>query len=221
MTEQLLQYLAECIERGKVNQQAAYPPDLSGRPGASEVTRELLDNGTAPNHILARALMVGMERIGEKFGSGQAFIPDLLIASKAMYAAMDHLKPYFESGAAQHKGTIILGTVAGDRHDIGKNLLRMVMEGNGWKAVDLGTNVSAEQFLAALQEHPDSLVGLSALLTTTMLNMERITKAIKAQSPQTQIFVGGAPLSQAFNDKIGADGYFPSPQDLVAHLETS
>ncbi len=220
MSEELLAYLADCIERGKVDKEAAYPPDLNGRDGASEVTRELLDNGVDPNLILSRALMVGMERIGEKFGSGQAFIPDLLIASKAMYAAMDHLKPYFDSGAAQHKGTIILGTVAGDRHDIGKNLLRMVMEGNGWKAVDLGTNVSAEQFLAAPEEHPDSLVGLSALLTTTMLNMERITRAIKARSAQTQVFVGGAPLSEAFNEKIGADGYFPSPQALVAHLES-
>ncbi len=220
MMNEKLKLLAICIERGKVDSQTSYPPDMQGQSGASELTRELLDEDVDPNDILAKALMVGMQRIGDKFGNGQAFIPDLLIAAKAMYAAMAHLKPYFDSGAARHKGTIILGTVAGDLHDIGKNLVRMVMEGDGWKVIDLGTNVSAEKFVDSVRSNPGSMVGLSALLTTTMLNMGPITQKVKELNAETKVFVGGAPLSQQFCDKIGADGYFPDPQSLVRHLNT-
>jgi len=214
----LLQQLALAIERGKVNREAAYPPDLKEQNGASEITKQLLDLGVSANDILARSLMVGMKKIGDKFSKGQAFIPDLLISAKAMYAALAWLKPYFDSGEARHKGTIILGTVSGDLHDIGKNLVKMVMEGDGWKVVDLGANVSLEKFLSALNAHPGSMIGMSALLTTTMLNMGPITKQIKKRYPQTRVFVGGAPLSREFNDSIGADGYFPDPQSLTRHL---
>lgn len=219
--EELLNQLALCIERGKANLQANYPPDMKGEDGASELTETALQNGINPSDILSKALMKGMQNVGDKFSKGQAFIPDLLIAAKAMYAAMDHLKPFFESGEVQHKGSIILGTVAGDLHDIGKNLLKMVMEGNGWKVIDIGTDVSADKFLDTLKNNPQSMVGMSALLTTTMLNMEPVTQAIKKESPHTKVFVGGAPLTQAFNDKIGADGYFPSPQALVKYLDSA
>ena len=217
----LLDRLALCIERGKVDKKSAYPPDMKEQDGASELTESALQNGISAGDILSLALMKGMQKIGDKFGKGQAYIPDLLIAAKAMYAAMEHLKPYFDSGEVQHKGALILGTVAGDMHDIGKNLLKMVMEGNGWEVIDLGTDVSADKFLAALKENPQSMVGLSALLTTTMLNMDPITSSIKKAYPQTKVFVGGAPLSQDFNDKIGADGYFASPQALVHYLDSA
>jgi methanogenic corrinoid protein MtbC1 len=218
--KELLDRLSLCIEKGKVDQNAAYPPDLKGQPGASELTAQLLQNGISPNEILEKALMPGMKRIGDKFGKGLAFIPDLLIAAKAMKASMALLKPYFDSGVAQRKGIFILGTVRGDLHDIGKNLVGMVLEGNGWQIVDLGVNVSADAFLKAVQEHPGAHVGLSALLTTTMLYMEEIVKTIKAVHSKTPIFIGGAPVTQDFNQKIGADGYFPDPQKLVNFLET-
>jgi len=193
---------------------------MKGHDGASELTKQLLDGGVSADDILKQSLMVGMNNIGSKFSEGKAFIPDLLIAAKAMNAAMVHLKPYFESGEAQHKGTFIVGTVSGDLHDIGKNIVRMVLEGDGWKVVDLGVDVGAEKFVNALKENPHAHIGMSALLTTTMVNMETTLKAIKKENSITKIFIGGAPLSQEFNDKIGADGYFPDPHGLTKHLAT-
>lgn len=218
--EKLLSQLAVCVERGKAEVNSPYPPDMKGQDGASEITRQLLDHGVSPNDILKKGLMMGMNAIGEKFAQGKAFIPELLIAAKAMNAAMTHLKPYFESGEAKHRGTFIIGTVTGDLHDIGKNIVRMVLEGDGWNVIDLGVDVKAEKFLAALNAHPEAMIGMSALLTTTMLNMEANVKAIKGQSSKTKIFVGGAPLSKEFNDKIGADGYFPDPHSFAKHLAT-
>ena len=216
--EELLKQLAFSIERGKAEKDAPYPPDMKGQDGASEITRQLLDGGVSANEILKKGLMIGMNAIGDKFSQGKAFIPEMLIAAKAMNAAMVHLKPFFESGEAEHRGTFILGTVAGDLHDIGKNIVRMVLEGDGWNVVDLGVDVSADKFLNALKESPDAHIGMSALLTTTMVNMEASVKAIKDYNAQTKIFVGGAPLSQEFNDKIGADGYFPDPHTFVKQL---
>ena len=137
-----------------------------------------------------------------------------------MNASMDKLKPLFEKGDASYKGRFIIGTVEGDLHDIGKNIIRMVLEGDGWQVMDLGTDVKSDQFINALKENPGSMVGMSALLTTTMVNMEKAVRAIKQEQPGTKVFVGGAPLSSEFNDKIGADGYFPDPHGFVRHLAT-
>ena len=215
---EILEQLALCIELGKSDKNFPHPENLRGQNGASELTRQALDNGINPNDILNKALMVGMERIGQKFSEGKAFIPNLLIAAKAMYASMEHLKPYFEKGDAKHKGTMVIGTVAGDLHDIGKNLVKMVMEGNGWKVVDLGTNVTAEQFLTSVQSNTGCIVGLSALLTTTMLNMEKTVKMLKEHDKNVKVFVGGAPVSESFALKIGADKYFPDPHSLVKYV---
>ena len=216
--EELLKKLAICVERGKADKVAPYPPDLKGEEGASEITEQLLAKGVSANDILRKGLMIGMNAIGDKFGQGKAFIPELLIAAKAMNAAMVHLKPYFESGEAEHRGTFIIGTVAGDLHDIGKNIVRMVLEGDGWKVIDLGVDVSSDKFLNALDEYPEAWIGMSALLTTTMVNMEANVKMIKEKNAATKVYVGGAPLSTEFSDKIGADGYFPDPHGLAKHL---
>jgi len=215
---ELLEQLAVCIERGKVNIKSPFPPDLKGQEGADELTKRAVETSIPPNDILNIGLMVGMQRVGDKFESGKAFIPDMLIAAKAMNAAMVHLKPFFESGEAELKGDFILGTVSGDLHDIGKNIVRMVLTGGGWNVIDLGTDVSADKFVNTLKEYPNAYVGMSALLTTTMMQMEVTTKAIKEGSPGTKVYVGGAPLSQDFSDKIGADGYFPDPNKFVKHL---
>ncbi|MBL1215656.1 MAG: corrinoid protein [Ignavibacteriae bacterium] len=224
MSEQktnLLSKLTECIEIGKAELDSPYPPNLKGEKGASEYTAEALALGIPPLEILEKSLMVGMKNIGDKFSQGKAFIPNLLISSKAMKAAMVHLKPYFDSGAAKMKGTLVIGTVTGDLHDIGKNIVKMVMEGNGWKVIDLGTDTSEEKFIAAVKENPDCIVGLSALLTTTMLNMEKILNSVKEVNPKVKVFVGGAPLSEQFSNSIGADGYFHDPQSLVDYLENN
>jgi methanogenic corrinoid protein MtbC1 len=215
---ELLEQLAICIERGKVNAKAPFPIDLKGQDGADELTKLALDKGIAPEIILNDSLMIGMRKVGDKFEEGKAFIPDMLIAAKAMNAAMVHLKPFFESGEVELKGDFIIGTVAGDLHDIGKNIVKMVLTGGGWNVIDLGSDVKAEKFVETLKQYPNAFVGMSALLTTTMMQMEITTKAIKEVSPDTKVFVGGAPLSQDFSDKIGADGYFPDPNKFIKYL---
>jgi len=215
---QTLENLASAIERGKVDKVSPYPPDLKGELGADELTKQALEEGIAPNLILNESLMVGMGKIGDKFEVGKAFIPDMLISAKAMNAAMEHLKPYFDSGDMELKGDFIIGTVAGDLHDIGKNIVRMVLTGSGWNVIDLGSDVKSDKFLDTLKDYPEAMVGMSALLTTTMMQMEETTKAIKEVSPNTKVFVGGAPLSEDFSNKIGADGYFPDPNKFSKFL---
>lgn len=215
---ELLQKLSDCIEFGKINKAAPFPPQMKGLDGADEITRQLLEAGTNPQQILTEGLMPGMERVGIKFRENKVFVPQVLMSAKAMNTAMMHLKPFFLSGDVKQKGTFIIGTVEGDLHDIGKNLVSMMVEGNGWKVVDLGTDVKAEQFVAALKEHAGAFVGLSALLTTTMVNMEKITKAIKEAVPQAKVAVGGAPVTLDFCRKIGADAYSADPQGLVEYL---
>jgi 5-methyltetrahydrofolate--homocysteine methyltransferase len=214
----LLEKIAICVERGKVNIKSPYPPDLKGQEGADELARKALDEGLSAKEILSEGLMVGMQKIGVRFRDNKVFVPDVLMAAKAMNAAMEHLKPYFASGEVQRKGTVIMGTVKGDLHDIGKKLVSMIFEGGGWEVIDLGVDVPAEKFLKALQEHPKAAVGMSALLTTTMINMESIVREIKKAHPQAKVMVGGAPLTQDFAVKIGADAYSADPQGALEYL---
>jgi 5-methyltetrahydrofolate--homocysteine methyltransferase len=216
--KEILEPLTRCVERGKVNSGSPYPSDLRGQDGADELTRKALESGVSPQDIMSKALILGMQHIGERFRNKEIFVPDVLMAAKAMSAAMEHLKPYYKSDALKHRGTIVLGTVLGDLHDIGKKLVGMVAEGAGWEVVDLGTDVPPERFLKSLEDHPGSVVGLSALLTTTMVNMEATTFRIKSLNPNTKVIVGGAPVTQEFADKIGADGYSPDPQGAVEFL---
>ncbi len=209
--------LALLIERGKINKDSPFPPDLKGEDGASELTARALEEGVKAEEVLNRGLMPGMGRVGEKFRDGEIYVPDVLIAAKAMNAALEHLKPYFISGEVKRKGKIILGTVAGDLHDIGKNLVRMVLEGGGWEVIDLGVDVPAARFIAALEESDAEAVAMSALLTTTMLNMKTIAEKVKEFSEKTTIIVGGAPLSDSFAKEIGAD-YCEGPHEALEFL---
>lgn len=215
---ELLEQIATCIERGKVNAASPYPPDMRGQEGADELVKKAIDQGVPAGDILSQAMIVGMGRIGKKFSNNEVFVPDVLMAAKAMQAGMNHLRPFFDSGEAVHKGTFIIGTVQGDLHDIGKNLVAMVMEGGGFKVVDLGVDVSPEKFAQAVKDNPGASVGLSALLTTTMVNMEKTVKLLKEQAPDTKVVVGGAPLTQEFANKIGADAYSPDPQGALDYL---
>jgi methanogenic corrinoid protein MtbC1 len=143
----------------------------------------------------------------------------MLIAAKAMSAAMQHMKPYFSSGDLKRKGTFIIGTVFGDLHDIGKNLVAMMIEGSGWEVIDLGVDVKAAKFIDTIDKNPGCVVGLSALLTTTMVNMESIVKDIRQKYPDITILIGGSPVSSEFCKKIGATFYSPSPQGAVEYLK--
>jgi len=212
---EILKQIANCVEFGKINEKSPYPPNMKGQLGADELVRQALDEGIEANTILQKGLIVGMEIVGIKFRENKVFVPQVLMSAKAMTAGMAHLRPYFISGEVQRKGKFILGTVEGDLHDIGKNLVGMMLEGNGYEVIDLGTDVKAEKFIEALESNPGSLVGLSALLTTTMRNMEKIVEEIKKANPEQKVFVGGAPVSQEYCDKINADFYAPDPQGVI------
>jgi methanogenic corrinoid protein MtbC1 len=215
---QLLLKLSECVEFGKVNKAAPYPPQMKGEDGADEIAKQLLDSGVPPQQILMEGLMPGMERVGIKFRENKVFVPQVLMSAKAMNTAMVHLKPFFLTGEARQRGTLIIGTVEGDLHDIGKNLVAMMVEGNGYKVVDLGVDVKPDQFIQSLKENPEAFIGLSALLTTTMPSMEKITKAVKEARPRTKVAIGGAPVTHEYCQKIGADVYSRDPQGLVEYL---
>ena len=217
--ESLLSKLGECVEKGKVDKNSPYPPQMRGEDGANEITKQALDAGLKPDKILTEALVPAMDRVGQSFSDGKIFVPQMLMSARAMGASMIHLKPFFQSGEVKAKGTFIIGTVRGDLHDIGKNLVAMMVEGAGWSIIDLGVDVNEEKFGNALAEHPGAVIGLSALLTTTMVNMEEIVKKIKDQNPDTKILIGGAPLSNEFCVKIGADFYSPDPRGAVEYLK--
>jgi methanogenic corrinoid protein MtbC1 len=216
--EQLLEQIAYCIEFGKVDQKTPYPPDMKGQEGADELTAKALEEGIKSKEILDNALIPAMSRVGEKFKANKIFVPQVLMSAKAMNASMVHLKPYFQSGEVTQKGTFIIGTVAGDLHDIGKNLVSMIVEGSGWNVIDLGTDVKTDQFMEKVKENPGAIVGMSALLTTTMASMEKTVKEIKEQAPDTKVLIGGAPVTDKFRGEIGADYYSPDPDGAVKYL---
>ena len=215
---ELIKKLSECVEFGKVDKNSPFPPQMKGQDGAFELAEQALKEGIGSQEILEAALVPAMDRVGRKFSENKIFVPQMLMSAKAMGAAMVVLKPYFISGEIKTKGTFIIGTVFGDLHDIGKNLVAMMIEGSGWSVVDLGVDVSSDKFIGAIKENPGAVVGLSALLTTTMVNMEDVTKAIKEAYPDTKVAIGGAPVNDDFCRKIGADNYSPDPQGVVEWL---
>jgi len=217
---ELLEKLALCVEKGKIDKSTQYPPELAGEDGADELTVQALDQGISPDDILNKACIVGMHAIGEKFKRNEVFVPQLLIAAKAMQSVMNHLKPYFASGEINTKGTFVIGTVSGDLHDIGKNLVSMVVEGAGWNVIDLGIDVSVEKYLESIENNQGCVVGLSALLTTTMANMEDTVSKIKAKYLGTKVIIGGAPVTGDFAREIGADMYSADPQGAVEFLNS-
>ena len=215
---EILAKLLEAVEFGKVDIKSPYPPQLRGQDGSTELTLKAIETGINPQEILELALIPAMANVGKKFSENKIFVPQMLMSARAMGASMIQLKPFFTSGEIKTKGTFIIGTVKGDLHDIGKNLVAMMVEGGGWTIVDLGVDVGSDRFIEALKNSPGAIVGLSALLTTTMVNMGEIVSTIKKQSPETKILIGGAPVNMDFCEKIGADFYAPDPQGAVEFL---
>lgn len=182
-----------------------------------ELTNEGLELGMDPMVILFDSLIPALEEVGRLFEIGEYFVPEMLIAARAMQGAMDILKPLIAETGAKPTGTFLMGTVKGDIHDIGKNLCNIMLEGAGFEVIDLGVNVSPEQFVEAIQEHQPNAVGFSAFLTTTMPMFKTNIEAIAAAGlrDQVKIFVGGAPVTQEYCDTVGADGYAPDASALV------
>ncbi|OFY65795.1 MAG: cobalamin-binding protein [Bacteroidetes bacterium RBG_13_43_22] len=215
---EILQKLAYCVEFGKIDKTSPYPPDMKGEDGADELAKQALDSGVKPDQILENALIPAMAIVGDKFSRKEIYVPQMLMAAKSMSSAMKHLKPFFQSGETKRKGKFIIGTVAGDLHDIGKNLVAMMIEGGGWEVIDLGVDVGTDKFLNAIGENPGAVIGLSALLTTTMENMKKTVSAIREKHSGLKILVGGAPVTKEYCEKIGADFYSPDPQGAVNFL---
>jgi methanogenic corrinoid protein MtbC1 len=216
---EILSKLSRCVEVGKIDKASPYPPDMKGQDGADELAKQALDNGVKPDEILENALIPAMAIVGNRFSRKEIYVPQMLMAAKAMNSAMKHLKPFFQSGETKRKGKFIVGTVAGDLHDIGKNLVAMMIEGGGWEVIDLGVDVSSDKFVKALDENPGAVIGLSALLTTTMENMKKTVSAVREKHPGSKILVGGAPVTMEYCEKIGADFYSPDPQGAVNYLK--
>jgi len=173
------------------------------------LTSALLASGASAREILDEALLPGMEVVGERMRKGECFIPEVLLSARTMQGALDLLKPHLGEGESAGLGTIVIGTVEGDLHDIGKNLVAMLLQGAGFDVVNLGTGVTSDAFVAAVKEHGAKIVGMSALLTTTLPHMAETIAALKEAGlrDSVKIMVGGAPVTQAFADELGADGY--------------
>jgi 5-methyltetrahydrofolate--homocysteine methyltransferase len=200
--------LSECIIKGD-------------QVGAVSLVREALANGTNPKTILNDGLIAGMAVVGTRFKKNEVYIPEVLIAARAMKMAMEVLAPKLAEAGVKPIGKVIVGTVQGDLHDIGKNLVVMMLKGAGFEVIDLGVDVKPEIFLEAARKTGAPIVGLSALLTTTMPAMETVVRALRGSGLGVKTMVGGAPVTRGYAEKIGADGYAAdaaSAVDVAKHL---
>ncbi|MCK4625293.1 MAG: corrinoid protein [Phycisphaerae bacterium] len=180
-----------------------------------ELTQKAIDDGIAPADILTNGLIGGMNVIGVRFKNNEVYVPEVLIAARAMHGGLDILKPHLTASGVEPVAVIVIGTVKGDLHDIGKNLVGMMLQGGGLEVVDAGIDVSPEKFVAAVKESGAHFVAMSALLTTTMPQMPEIIKALKESGLPVKTLVGGAPVTQSYADEIGADGYAPDAASAV------
>jgi len=204
-----LQALADNIIKGKKNP-------------AVELTQQAIAEGIAPQTIVNDGLIAGMAVVGEKFKKNEFYVPEVLIAARAMKECMALLKPLMADAGVKPVGTVVIGTVKGDLHDIGKNLVAMMLQGNGFEVVDMGVDVAPEKFIDAIKESKAEVIALSALLTTTMPGMKQVIDALEAAGIRSgvKVMIGGAPVTQKFSDEIGADGYAPDAASAVDLAKT-
>lgn len=183
----------------------------------ASLTKQALDSGVEPLDVINNGLVAGMSVVGEKFKTGEMFLPEVIFAGDALYAGVDLVRPLLTDGQMPSKGTAVIGTIKGDLHDIGKNLVGMMMESNGFKVINLGADVSPEAFVQAAKENDANIIGCSAMLTTTMIFMSDVIKLLEEAGlrEKVKVMIGGAPLSPEFADKIGADAYAPDSTTAV------
>ena len=174
---------------------------------AQEITKSALDEGMGPEKVLREGLIAGMDVVGAAFKKNEVYVPEVLIAARAMKMAMEILEPKLAEAGIEPLGTVVVGTVKGDLHDIGKNLVIMMLKGAGFNVIDIGIDVPPEKFVEAVRENSANAVGLSALLTTTMPMIDKTVEAFKNSDVEAKIMIGGAPVTQQYADKIGAHGY--------------
>lgn len=180
-----------------------------------KLVKDEISRGTEISVILNDGLIGAMDEVGRLFSAGDLFVPEMLLAAQAMKAGLEELKPHMKQGDSRTKGTVVIGTVKGDLHDIGKNLVAMMMEGAGFEVIDLGVDVETERFIQTAQEHNADMICMSALLTTTMPEMGVTVETLKEKGLNFKTMVGGAPVTKEFADQIGADGYSPDAPSAV------
>lgn len=185
---------------------------------AEEVTKAALEDNVDPSELLSKHMIPAMDEVGKRFECNEYFVPELLIAARAMKTSLELITPKLAEAGAKAVGRVVIGTVQGDLHDIGKNLVASMLEGGGFEVIDLGVDVPPEKFVEAAQEQDGSIIALSALLTTTMTTMKAVIEALEAAGVRsnTKIMVGGAPITQQYADEIGADGYSDNASGAVA-----
>jgi len=190
-------------------------------PEVKELVQRAIDEGEDVEKVLNEGLVAGMSVVGAKFKANEFYVPEVLIAARAMKAGMGILRPILQEKNIKGIGTVVLGTVRGDLHDIGKNLVAMMLEGAGFEIIDLGVDVSSEKFIETAKEKKADVVGLSALLTTTMPSMKDVVKAVgdSGLKGKVKVMIGGAPLTQSYADEIGADGYAPDAASAVDEVK--
>lgn len=204
-----LNVISEALQRGDAEK-------------VEELVKKSLEENLTPKKILEDGLIKGMGIIGAKFKKNEVYVPEVLIAARAMHAGMNILKPRLIETGIKNIGIVAIGTVKGDLHDIGKNLVKMMLEGAGFGVIDLGIDVSVDKFVEAVKEHKPNIIAMSALLTTTMVNMPEVIKALEAAGlrEKVKIMIGGAPITQNYADQIGADGYSPDAASAVDNAKT-
>ncbi len=207
-----VEQIAENLIKGKANE-------------VKELVQKALDEGLNAGEVLNNGLLAGMSVVGERFKKNEIYVPEVLIAARAMKRGSEVLKPLLAEAGVKPTGTVVLGTVKGDLHDIGKNLVGMMLEGGGFQVIDLGTDVPSEKFVEAARENDAQVIGTSALLTTTMTAMKEVVDSLNSSDlgGKVKIIIGGAPVTQAYCDEIGADGYAPdaaSAADLAKTFVT-
>ena len=202
-----------------IYQEAAETIVNADRAGAEEVAKRALDSGIAPGDIMQNGFVKGIQEVGELFESGEVFLPELMMSADAMAGATEVTNAALEGGAAEAKGTIVIGTVQGDVHDIGKAIVIAYLKANGFDVTDLGRDVAAATFIAKAKENNADIIGMSALLTTTMEEQRKVVKTVKDEGLPFKTVVGGAPCTQRWADQIGADAYAEDANDGVKKIE--
>jgi 5-methyltetrahydrofolate--homocysteine methyltransferase len=208
--QELITEIAFNVVQGRVTaEDEGYDEGLEGRPAVTELVETAIGQGISPKKIILEALTGSMEKVGQKFDKGEYLIPDMLASAECVGAAMDLLGPYLADAGVKSKGTFVLATVAGDLHDIGKNIVGIMLKGAGFNVRDLGNDVSAGRIVTQVKENGATYLGLSALLTTTMREMGTVIKALDEEGlrQKVRVLIGGAPTSEAFARQIGADAY--------------